>query len=569
MGCVTATAAAAAAAVGAIGGEAARKGDERAAVESHPLEEGRHKRRGVLRHHHEVVASRVAQRCVAGRVDGSLEGEANSRGAVRVVWCQLALLGDLCEHPLAVPLEGEHERRLREVPLFLGRHHRHLRDGEGWPARSRPRTLRELDAGGRCQRGPQLGGPRHEVLLGRLLRVCRVEVEQPVASDLLEGLVEQRRDRLESVCPIRVAAAEHGEASVHRPLVPLDRRAAEVDEIAGVGGRAAVVGRGEDEQQPVRAERRVADGLVERLDGGGEAELLRGLHHALGELSRGAAVGAVQDGERRGVPLARLVEAEDDGRLRRSLRLLGRLRLVQLRARVQLERHVYAGEGLLRVVLHVDAVVGRASGVVRPLRLLELGRTGLLRPVARRLLDDEVLQQLDGADLLLGQRELLADARARPVRERRVGEGVGDALGPPLGLPLVCVVPPLRRVEVEGQKGEEQVGLLREVEGRLAFARAERLHHLVPLEDTGHGRHEPEGLLDGPVEVLELVEVRPLDLRLVAEHLLDLGHQLGLRRGVSRDEAEEGGEGDGGRVLTREEERHQLMPDHLVRQLLA
>mmetsp|Transcript_24314 Transcript_24314/g.79229 ORF Transcript_24314/g.79229 Transcript_24314/m.79229 type:complete len:243 (-) Transcript_24314:1891-2619(-) len=142
MGCVTATAAAAAAAVGAIGGEAARKGDERAAVESHPLEEGRHKRRGVLRHHHEVVASRVAQRCVAGRVDGSLEGEANSRGAVRVVWCQLALLGDLCEHPLAVPLEGEHERRLREVPLFLGRHHRHLRDGEGWPARSRPHPAR-------------------------------------------------------------------------------------------------------------------------------------------------------------------------------------------------------------------------------------------------------------------------------------------------------------------------------------------------------------------------------------------------------------------------------------------
>ena len=61
----------------------------------------------------------------------------------------------------------------------------------------------------------------------------------------------------------------------------------------------------------------------------------------------------------------------------------------------------------------------------------------------------------------------------------------------------------------------------------------------------------------------------PAPRSLATERLLDLGHQLGLRRGVSRDEAEEGGEGDGGRVLTREEERHQLMPDHLVRQLLA
>ena len=109
---------------------------------------------------------------------------------------------------------------------------------------------------------------------------------------------------------------------------------------------------------------------------------------------------------------------------------------------MQLERCVASGESLLRVEFHVHFVIDRANFKVRVLRGAQDVRLRLRFPSVGALCDDEAAEELHRTDLLLGQSELLADARARAVREGRVGVRVRWAGLPPFGFKLCRVGAP-------------------------------------------------------------------------------------------------------------------------------
>ena len=115
-------------------------------------------------------------------------------------------------------------------------------------------------------------------------------------------LVDQARDRLIGRGPVAVAAAEHRVTHFGEGI--LRQIAAEpFDELRGVVGRRAIVGRAEDQHAALL--RQLADEIVERREPGGKAVDLGEIGDAGREFLGGAEVRSVEHQQRRVVARTR------------------------------------------------------------------------------------------------------------------------------------------------------------------------------------------------------------------------------------------------------------------------
>eukprot|EP00408_Alexandrium_pacificum_P042269 CAMPEP_0171243834 /NCGR_PEP_ID=MMETSP0790-20130122/46508_1 /TAXON_ID=2925 /ORGANISM="Alexandrium catenella, Strain OF101" /LENGTH=664 /DNA_ID=CAMNT_0011710873 /DNA_START=85 /DNA_END=2077 /DNA_ORIENTATION=+ len=228
-------------------------------------------------------------------------------------------------------------------------------------------------------------------------------------------------------------------------------------------------------------------------------------------------------------------------------------------APLELDGNGGAHEELQRVELRVDAELRlrrRLRGLDEHAALP--GAPGLGAP------HPEALQQLHRHDLLLDERELLADAAPGPGREGHVGAGVRRPGLPPLGDEAGRVGPPGLRVQVQGEDVDE--------DGRPALdPPAAPQEQVVPEGHAlvaGRGGHEAQGLPQAPVQVGQLRQVP--GLQLAGPHdPLDLGHDLRLDARVGEQEHGQRGHGGRGRVVAGEEEGQDLAADVLGAELRA
>mmetsp|Transcript_110355 Transcript_110355/g.356196 ORF Transcript_110355/g.356196 Transcript_110355/m.356196 type:complete len:277 (-) Transcript_110355:1023-1853(-) len=190
---------------------------------------------------------------------------------------------------------------------------------------------------------------------------------------------------------------------------------------------------------------------------------------------------------------------------------------------------------LLRGELCVDA-----QGHVREgLRALDEAVPPPGRP-ALDALHGEVLEELHRHDFLLNQRELLADAAARPRGKGHVGGWVRRPLLPPLRHEGGRVGAPGLRVQVQREDVHDDGPPLRDPP---PAAERQVLREGHALE-AARGRHQAHRLLDAPVQVLELGDVVGLQLA-VADHPVDLLDELRLDAWVGHQEHDERGHGGG------------------------
>jgi hypothetical protein len=145
--------------------------------------------------------------------------------------------------------------------------------------------------------------------------------------------------------------------------------------------------------------------------------------------------------------------------------------------------------------------------------------------VRRRELELEALKDDAQRHLGLQQREVLADADARPPAEREEragvpGGGPGDPLGEPLWPELVHVVSPDVRVVVDEEHGQVQ-------EHAGGVGDASDLHLLVRSPDEGGGRRvQPENLVQDHGHLQQYTLVAILLVVLHAQYVVQEKEQV-------------------------------------------
>mmetsp|Transcript_32841 Transcript_32841/g.78594 ORF Transcript_32841/g.78594 Transcript_32841/m.78594 type:complete len:268 (-) Transcript_32841:972-1775(-) len=221
-----------------------------------------------------------------------------------------------------------------------------------------------------------------------------------------------------------------------------------------------------------------------------------------------------------------------------------------LRAWQELEVAVDPDKGTVLLGLRGESKEGRQA-VVR------LERGVALHLLRRDRLNIKVLEELDHGHLLLHQGEFPANAGTGSKGEGEVGKLVRLPFLPAFWLEAVSVLPPKICIVVQCHHVDQHSHLLGHEEGPQQLV-------LRGLPDGGRGRrHQTQGLLDAPVQVLQLAEVFPGHLTL-AHHLVDLPQQLLLALWVVAKVAQARCHCSRCGVLPGQEKRQQVVNNRLL-----
>mmetsp|Transcript_30688 Transcript_30688/g.77562 ORF Transcript_30688/g.77562 Transcript_30688/m.77562 type:complete len:225 (+) Transcript_30688:129-803(+) len=173
----------------------------------------------------------------------------------------------------------------------------------------------------------------------------------------------------------------------------------------------------------------------------------------------------------------------------------------------------------------------------------------------------ELLQKLHRDDLLLEERELLADAAARARGEGHVRKGVGRTPLPPLWDEGCRVGTPSLWIHVQSKDVHGNRCTL------LDLPLAAEHHVLLECHalEAACRRQEAQRLLQAPIQVIQLTEMVLLHLP-IADNLPDLLSEFRLHLRIRYHEHDERGHGSSCRVVPSEEEGQDLAADVLFAQ---